>query len=278
MVIHKILNNNVITIIDENNKEAVVMGRGIAFQKKKGDEIERENIEKVFVLENKSMNDKLITLINDIPLEYLEISEEIINYAENKLNTKLNENIYLTLTDHISFSISRYEQNLEVKNSMLWDIKRLHRDEFLIGVKALEIIKDKLDVELPEDEAASIAMHILNGELNKDMPEIVNMINLIEEIMKLVKYHFNIDFDEESMNYYRFITHLKFFTQRLASGRYYEDNDNELFDMIKVKYPKSYECVKKIEGFIKQKYNNKLTKEEMLYLIIHTARVVQENY
>lgn len=278
MVIHKILNNNVVTIIDENNKEAVVMGRGIAFQKKKGDEIEKENIEKVFVLENKSMNDKLITLIKDIPLEYLEISEEIINYAENKLNTKLNENIYLTLTDHISFSISRYEQNLEVKNSMLWDIKRLHRDEFLIGVKALEIIKDKLDVELPEDEAASIAMHILNGELNKDMPEIVNMINLIEEIMKLVKYHFNIDFDEESMNYYRFITHLKFFTQRLASGRYYEDNDNELFDMIKVKYPKSYECVRKIEGFIKQKYKNQLTKEEMLYLIIHTARVVQENY
>lgn len=278
MVIHKILNNNVVTIIDENNKEAVVMGRGIAFQKKKGDEIEKEKVEKVFLLEDKNINDKLLTLIKDIPLEYLEISEEIIHYAESKLNTKLNENIYLTLTDHISFSISRYKQNLEVKNSMLWDIKRLHRDEFIIGMKALEIIKDKVGVELPEDEAASIAMHILNGELNKDMPEIVNMINLIEEILKLVKYHFNIDFDEESMNYYRFITHLKFFTQRLASGRYYEDNDNELFDMIKVKYPKSYECVRKIEGFIRQKYNNQLTKEEMLYLIIHTARVVQENH
>lgn len=278
MVIHKILNNNVVTIIDENNKEAVVMGRGIAFQKKKGDEIEKEKVEKVFLLEDKNINDKLLTLIKDIPLEYLEISEEIIHYAESKLNTKLNENIYLTLTDHISFSISRYKQNLEVKNSMLWDIKRLHRDEFIIGMKALEIIKDKVGVELPEDEAASIAMHILNGELNKDMPEIVNMINLIEEILKLVKYHFNIDFDEESMNYYRFITHLKFFTQRLASGRYYEDNDNELFEMIKVKYPKSYECVRKIEGFIKQKYNNQLTKEEMLYLIIHTARVVKENY
>lgn len=278
MIINKVLNNNVVTIIDESSKEAVVMGRGIAFQKKKGDEIDKGKVEKVFILENKSVNDKLLTLMKDIPLEYLEISEEIISYAETKLNTKLNENIYLTLTDHISFSISRYEQNLEMKNSMLWDIRRLHRDEFLIGIRALEIIKDKLGIDLTEDEAASIAMHILNGELNKDMPEIVNMINLIEEVMKLVKYHFNIDFDEDSMNYYRFITHLKFFTQRLISGRYYEDDDNELFNMIKGKYPKSYECVKKIEGFIKQKYNNKLTKEEMLYLIIHTARVVQENY
>ena len=253
MIINKVLNNNVVTIISENGEEAVVMGRGLAFQKKKGDEIDESKIEKIFVLENKSINEKLLTLVNDIPAKYLEVTEEIIKYAENKLNTKLNENIYLTLTDHISFAISRFEKNLEIKNAMLWDIKRLHRDEFEIGIHALKIIKEYLYVELPEDEAASIAMHILNGELDQEMPEIVDMIRLIEEILKMVKYHFNIEFDEESINYYRFVTHLKFFTQRLSSGRYYEDNDNDLFNMIKLKYPKSYECTKRIEGFVKQK-------------------------
>lgn len=277
MIINKVLNNNVVTIISENGEEAVVMGRGLAFQKKKGDEIDESKIEKIFVLENKSINEKLLTLVNDIPAKYLEVTEEIIKYAENKLNTKLNENIYLTLTDHISFAISRFEKNLEIKNAMLWDIKRLHRDEFEIGIHALKIIKEYLYVELPEDEAASIAMHILNGELDQEMPEIVDMIRLIEEILKMVKYHFNIEFDEESINYYRFVTHLKFFTQRLSSGRYYEDNDNDLFNIIKLKYPKSYECTKRIEGFVKQKYETQLTKEEMLYLIIHTARVVHEN-
>ncbi|CAM2076111.1 MULTISPECIES: BglG family transcription antiterminator LicT [Clostridia] len=277
MIINKVLNNNVVTIISENGEEAVVMGRGLAFQKKKGDEIDESKIEKIFVLENKSINEKLLTLVNDIPAKYLEIAEDIIKYAENKLSTKLNENIYLTLTDHISFAISRAEKNLEIKNAMLWDIKRLHKDEFDVGIHALRVIKENLNVELPEDEAASIAMHILNGELDQEMPEIVDMIKLIEEILKMVKYHFNIEFDEDSINYYRFVTHLKFFTQRLSSGRYYEDNDNDLFDMIKLKYPKSYECTKRIEGFVKQKYNTQLTKEEMLYLIIHTARVVHEN-
>ena len=277
MIINKVLNNNVVTIISENSEEAVVMGWGIAFQKKKGDEIDESKIEKIFVLENKSINEKLLTLVNDIPAKYLEVAENIIKYAENKLGTKLNENIYLTLTDHISFAISRAEKNLEIKNAMLWDIKRLHKVEFEIGIHALKIIEENLNFELPEDEAASIAMHILNGELDQEMPEIVDMIKLIEEILKVVKYHFNIEFDEESINYYRFITHLKFFTQRLSSGRYYEDNDNDLFDMIKLKYPNSYECVKRIEGFIKQKYCTQLTKEEMLYLIIHTARVVHEN-
>lgn len=277
MIINKVLNNNVVTIISENGEEAVVMGRGLAFQKKKGDEIDESKIEKIFVLENKSINEKLLTLVNDIPAKYLEIAEDIIKYAENKLSTKLNENIYLTLTDHISFAISRAEKNLEIKNAMLWDIKRLHKDEFDVGIHALRVIKENLNVELPEDEAASIAMHILNGELDQEMPEIVDMIKLIEEILKMVKYHFNIEFDEDSINYYRFVTHLKFFTQRLSSGRYYEDNDNDLFHMIKLKYPKSYECTKRIEGFVKQKYNTQLTKEEMLYLIIHTARVVHEN-
>lgn len=277
MIINKVLNNNVVTIINKNDEEEVVMGRGLAFQKKKGDDIDESKIEKIFVLENKSINQKLLTLVNDIPASYLEIAEDIIKYAENKLSKKLNENIYLTLTDHISFAISRAEKNLEIKNTMLWDIKRLHKDEFEVGSHALRVIKENLNVELPEDEAASIAMHILNGEINQEIPEIVDMIKLIEEILKMVKYYFNIDFDEDSINYYRFVTHLKFFTQRLSSGRYYEDNDNDLFDIIKLKYPKSYECTKRIEGFVKKKYNTQLTKEEMLYLIIHTARVVREN-
>lgn len=277
MIINKVLNNNVVTIINKNDEEEVVMGRGLAFQKKKGDDIDESKIEKIFVLENKSINQKLLTLVNDIPASYLEIAEDIIKYAENKLSKKLNENIYLTLTDHISFAISRAEKNLEIKNAMLWDIKRLHKDEFEVGSHALRVIKENLNVELPEDEAASIAMHILNGEIDQEIPEIVDMIKLIEEILKMVKYYFNIDFDEDSINYYRFVTHLKFFTQRLSSGRYYEDNDNDLFDIIKLKYPKSYECTKRIEGFVKKKYNTQLTKEEMLYLIIHTARVVREN-
>ncbi len=220
MKIYKVLNNNVVTILNNNDKESVVMGRGIAFQKKKGDEIDESKVEKIFVLKNNNLNDKFLKLINDIPLECIEVAEEIIQYAESKLETTLNENIYLTLTDHISFTINRYKNNMEMKNSMLWDIKRLHKQEFDIGLKAIEIIKNKLNLDLPEDEAATIAMHILNGELEQDMPEIVSMIKVTEEILKIVKYHFNIEFDEESINYYRFLTHLKFFTQRLFNENY----------------------------------------------------------
>ncbi|MFD3447096.1 BglG family transcription antiterminator LicT [Microbacteriaceae bacterium 4G12] len=275
MIIHKVLNNNAVTIMD-NNKESVVMGKGIAFQKKKGDKIDEAIVNKVFVLENKSNTDKLIKLISEIPIEYVQLSEEIINYAENQLDKKLNESIHLTLTDHISFTISRYKENMIVRNPMLWDIKRLYKEEFSIATKALEIIKEKTAIDLPEDEAASIALHLINGQINKGIPEITNMMNVIQEILNIVKYSLNVDFDEETLNYYRFITHLKFFAERIFVGSYYEDNDDEIYHMIIKKYPKSFECSNKIKEFIYNKYGNDITKEELLYLTIHIERVVQK--
>ena len=39
-----------------------------------------------------------------------------------------------------------------------------------------------------------------------------------------------LDFDEESVYYYRFITHLKFFAQRLfLENKQYTDEDNPLY-------------------------------------------------
>ena len=54
MLIKKILNNNVITTIDETTElEKVVMGRGIAFKKKPGDLIQCEKVEKIFITDTR---------------------------------------------------------------------------------------------------------------------------------------------------------------------------------------------------------------------------------
>lgn len=88
MSINKILNNNVVKIIKKNNEELVVMVRLLEFQKKKGDEIDDSKYEKIFVWENKIINEKFIALVNDIPEKYLWIVEKIVIYiyTEEKLN------------------------------------------------------------------------------------------------------------------------------------------------------------------------------------------------
>lgn len=201
MKIAKVINNNVISVLNERGQELVVMGRGIAFQKKPGEMVDESRIEKIFRLDNKDISDRFKTLLDEIPIEFMEVSEEIISFAKMRLGKKLNESIYVSLTDHIHFAIERHKKGLDIKNALLWETKRLYRDEYSIGKEALDMIKHKTGVELPEDEAAFIALHIVNAELNEEMPNIVNITKVMQEILNLVKYHFHIDFDEESLHY-----------------------------------------------------------------------------
>ncbi|GAA0180125.1 transcriptional antiterminator LicT [Clostridium sediminicola] len=277
MNIEKIFNNNVVVALNDKGQEIVVMGRGLGFKKRVGDLIEEGKIEKIFTLSNKDMSDKFEQLIAEIPMEHMVISEKIIKYAKTQLGKKLNDSIYISLTDHIHSAIERYKKGIQLKNALLWDTKRLYKDEFSVGKEALKMIEDKFDIELLEDEAAFIALHFVNAQLNEEMPIVMNITKVMQEILNIVKYHYKIDFDEESLSYYRFITHLKFFAQRLFNKKCYNDSkDNELFDMIKSKYNDSYQCTKKIHKFIEGKYSYKLTKEERLYLTIHIERVVNK--
>jgi beta-glucoside operon transcriptional antiterminator len=277
MKIAKVINNNVISVMDEQNKELVIMGRGIAFQKRPGDVVEQEKVEKIFKLDNKDISEKFKTLLYDIPLEYMEISEAIINYAKDTLGKKLNESIYVSLTDHIVFAIERSKKGLLITNALLWEIKRIYKDEFDIGLKAIEKINNKVGIKLPEDEAGFIAMHIVNAELNEEMPNVVNITKLIQDVLNIVKYHFKIDIDEDSLNYFRFLTHLKFFAQRLFGGTSLVSKDDFLYEMMKEKYKDAFVCVKKIRDYIQKEHGQDLTKEEMAYLAIHIERVVNRS-
>lgn len=254
------------------------MGRGIAFKKKVKDIIVEKNIEKIFTLSNPNINNKFIELISSIPLEYAVISEKIIRYAKEKTGKKFNESIYISLTDHIYNAIERHKQGIIVANGLSWETKRLYSEEHEVGLEALEIIKKEFDINLSEDEAAFIALHFVNANLNEEMPILIEMTKLIQEILNIVKYNFNIEFDLESLGYYRFITHLKFFAQRLFNNKINErDEENDLFYIIKEKYNESYKCVMKIQRFILERYKYDLSKEEMLYLIIHIQKLISKN-
>ncbi|MED0967153.1 BglG family transcription antiterminator LicT [Bacillus paramycoides] len=277
MKIEKILNNNAAISI-KDNQEIIIVGRGIAFKKRVGEDINEQQIDKIFILENEDIMKKFKTLISDMPIEYMELSEKIISYAKMKLGKKLNESIYIHLTDHIHFAIERYKKNLPIKNGLLWETKQLYKDEYEIGLEALNMICEQAGVILPEDEAGFLALHIVNAELNEEMPVVQSMTKVMQEILTIVRYHFKIEFNEDSLIYYRFITHLKFFAQRLVKGNHYNSStDDDLYLVIKKKYPEALSCSQKIKKFIENNYTYELTEEEIIYLTIHIERVVKNN-
>lgn len=279
MVIEKILNNNVVVTKDKNGEEIIVMGRGLAFHKKTGDDIDPAMVDKEFRLSSKGTKSKFEELVVDIPIENLQLAEEIICYAKAHLGKRLNEIIYISLVDHLHTAIMRFLEGITVKNALLWDIRRFYPEEFYVGMKALDQIEKRCKVRLPEDEAGFIALHLVNAEMDESsMQDMYAITKIMQEITNIVKYVFNMDFDEDSVYYYRFITHLKFFAQRLLNGKVYDDSaDDDLYEIVKVKYKNSYNCVCKIADFIQKKYQHCLTNEEKLYLTIHIERIVYKS-
>lgn len=273
----KIVNNNIVCSVDEDGQEILLRGLGIGFKKKVKDFVDDNQIEKIYKISNPSTRNKLQELLSDIPLEYVETCTEIIEYAKASLKRKLNENIYLTLTDHISFAIERMRKNQEYKNALLTETKRFYPEEYTIGVQALEIIKEKLDVTLPIDEAGLIALHIVNAELDTKMSDMVQITELIHRVLDIIKSYYQIEFDEDSLYYDRLVTHLKFFGQRLFNNKVTRNEDAVFHEMVKVQYPRDYECANLIRKYIEETYHKEISEEEMVFLTVHMRRITDNS-
>lgn len=268
MLISKILNNNVV-ISEENQEEVILMGRGLAFGRKVGQEIPDELIEKKYVLsENRRQ------LLMELPAEVMEMSDKIISFARKKLQKKLKDTAFLAMADHIHGVLLRLEDDIYLKNFLMWDIKRFFPIEFEVGQYAKQLLSAYVSKELPDDEAAFMALTLVNAELENGDGTARDLTMMMEEIMTIVKYSLEISLDEEDIYLERFMTHLKFFCERVLTDRGHCDlEDNEMFDLLKCKYPLAYETTRKIAEFLKQTRNYQTSEDEQLYLTIHLSRM-----
>lgn len=274
MKVVKVINNNIIKSYDGKQQEVLVMGCGIGFKKKPGDEVDDALIEKIYTNIDRTTSNKLSELLEKVPLAHIQLTNDIISYARAALGKKLNDNIYLTLTDHISFAIERIQQGIVLKNALLWEIKRFYNHEYLIGKEALAMIRKRLDIELPEDEAGFIALHLVNASMDfSGMEQTTEATKIIQHILTIVKYHFQMELDEYSLHYERFITHLKFFVQRVFSGTVLEDNDQSFILMLKEQYSNEYRCALKVRDYMRKEFGQELSEDELVYLTIHIRRV-----
>lgn len=273
MVIEKIINNNIVSAFDDTGNEVVIMGRGIGFGTKPGRDVSEKKIEKIFRMGSQSLADQFKELLANMPLEHAQISNDIISYAKKHLKLKLSQSIYVTLTDHINFAIERYSQGIKPENALLWEIRRFYQQEYELGKYAVDIIRERLHVDLPEDEVGFIALHFVNAECGTDIRDALNFPNLMKGILEIVKNELKIEFDEDSLHYERFITHVKFLLQRVYRKELLNSEEKELVELMKKKYPREYNCSKSVAEYIEDSTDTRISEEEIMYLSIHIRRV-----
>ena len=273
IIIEKVINNNIISAYEKSGAEVIVMGRGIGFKKKQGEVVPTDQISKIFRIKSRTLAEQFKELLANMPLERVRISDEIISHAKDHLKLKLNQSIYVTLTDHINFAIERVSQGIEPQNALLWEIKRFYPQEFQLGIYALELIQDRLDILLPEDEAGFIALHFVNAEYGTDIRDAVKFPDQMQAIVDIVEHDLGILLDESSLHYERFVTHIKFLIQRIYRKELLSSEDRELSLMMQRKYPREYQCSVKVAEYIMQATGSRLSEEEIMYLSVHIRRV-----
>lgn len=274
----RILNNNAIVTNDNQNKEIIVTGKGMAFGLRNGDIIDETRIDKIFSLRDSNEASLLKELISEVSEECMEMTQEFVQYAKEQLGKKLHDSIYITLADHLNTMIERAKHHAYIKNAILWDVKQLYRDEFVISQKIVREINKRIGSIYDDDEAASIALHFVNAQLELDFSSTMKITKIIAEILNIVKYFFRITYDEESLSYYRFIVHLRFFAQRLFTDTTYNDtNDMEFLNHVQNNYSEAYHCAQLVKKYVFDNYQYTFLDEECVYLTIHIAKVVKDS-
>lgn len=276
MKIKRVFNNNVVLVYKDDD-EAVIFGKGIGFKKKHGDTLDKTKIRKIFTT-NKKQSSNFETLFNEISTEYVDLTYKIIEQAESDLNIEFNSSIYIAVMDHINYALVRAKDNLFIKNDLIWEIQRTYPNEYKAALNTLSIIKKDTGIELPADEAGTLAIHYFNAEDHKNhLDNSLKAADIIQGIVKIIQFYFKIEFDETDMNYNRLMTHLRFFINSLLSNEKRNENDDEyLFNQMVIKYPDIYDCTLNIRKYIMTKLNKEVKNEELLYLMIHINRVIEK--
>lgn len=273
MIVKKILNNNVITSNDEDGQEIIIVGNGIGWKQKPGQLVEEDRIEKIFRMDTASSTARLKQLFLEVQMESIRVSAKIVDYARTHLDHDLKKNIYITLTDHIDFAIDRFRRGLQFRSVLYWELRTVYPKEFEVGVYALKIIEEYLGIALPEHEATSIALHLINAEYDGDMSHAEATVDIVHFALDVVRLLLHKDFDEESLAYRRFVTHLLFFAQRVMKRKPLDQQGDFLYETMCKNYPKEVKCAQKIAQYVENNYQVDIGTEEITFLTVHIVRV-----
>lgn len=275
--VKKVFNTNVALVNDEKGLEKIFVGRGLSFGKKKGDIILPDKAEKIFTVDSPELTERFIQLTKEVPINHLELVAKITKEAEKELKCNFDEALYIGLADHISYAINRYRKGEIITNALLFEIQKFYPKEYAAALNALKIIAYDEQIQFSKDEAGFIALHFVNGEQNnsKNKSDVMMTVDILNKVSLIVEDYLGIELEENSLNYIRFITHLKFFIQRVSSNQLGDDTLPDIFQQVIDSYPEAANCVEVISEYLKEKLQCTVYPEEKVYLILHVQRLMK---
>ncbi len=192
------INNNAAVAQDNRGREMVVLGRGVGFHPMPYELTDLSVVYRTFY----DVDPQYYEILSNLPEDALLAAADITEQAEITLHTELNPNLPFTLADHIAFAQQRKKQGIRMAAPLHYDVQHLYPREYELGLQALETVRLRTGSSLPRAEAVSIALHIINAELEgSDLSSTLTAVEVLDEVTTSVEQELGIVLNHESYNY-----------------------------------------------------------------------------
>lgn len=277
MEVLRVFNNNVVLARDPGRGEVIVTGRGLGFQAKPGQQVDEAKVVRVFVPEDGRDADNFGALVAAIPPEHLALADQALQIARRDLSSPVSSTTVVALADHLSFAIKRVRQGMDLEYPLRAEVSHLYPDELRIAQRVLDFVNTRIEQVLPEAEAVPIALHLVNaGFASGDLSLTYQMTGVFTQLFEVLEKAYERPFDRDTVNAARFITHLRYFFVRAQTGRQLDDGASTLSRAIRQSYPAAYATALKLQAVLELRLGEPLTEDEVTYLTLHVARMVED--
>lgn len=279
MKVIKVINNNNLCVLDDSGREQIVSGKGIGFGKKYGDAVDSSQIQKTYLITDSELQKKMISMLREIPSEYMIFTNDMVEHIKSVYPSKLNESLLVTLSDHIAFAIERKKNGIAFTNPLLDSIREAYPQELELGRYCAEQMCERLGISMNEEEAGFIAMHIINAKLDAKMSDVYDITKMINGCIEITEYFYQEKLNRNSVSYERFLTHLRYLAQRIFQNKPLSESlgDDDVFvAMIRKTCNKHYKCAKCLQEYILKTYKKQINEDELITLTIHLKKVSTE--
>ena len=271
-VVQKI-NNNVAIGIDGNNREVVIFGKGIGFQKMPYELKDLSKIDRTFY----DVDQRYYKLIEEIDSELINLIGHLVDVVKSKMEGNWDNNLTFILADHINFSIKRLRMGMKVDFPYSFDIETDFPEFNKYARWIINNINKKMNVFLEKGEITCVAMHLMSAHEGHqdDGKETLSekSSRILNSVTEIIENYFDIKMDKSQLDYQRFRYHVQYFVKRKEAHEEIKEDNLEMFEKMKTSYPRTYECVCEIQKYMENEFQEPCSKDELLYLMIHINRL-----
>ena len=269
--VKKALNHNTIIAINmADNREYLLIGKGIGFGRKVSERIEVPEDCTVYSMHEHTERGTAMSLVKDMDPVFLEIAEQVLKESE-RIFGRIDWSILFPMADHIAFAVRRIQNNEQISNPLTSDIRALFHMEYKTAECIRPILRERLHVEIDEHEVGYIALHIHSAIEDENVALSMQIARTVRECIQMVEEATGQSIDIMSLSYNRLMNHVRYMAARAVKGEKLRLNMN---DYMSTKFPEAYKLADQVCRNLETYLRKPLDEVETGYLAMHIERVV----